>query len=80
MVATRARWRVDSKSSESKRVLEPEEEVDGAGEMGKMGEEERRTEDATSTDGKSSTGSPQSVSMRMFKFRVEVHDQGPGCE
>ena len=49
-------------------------------EMGKMGEEERRTEDATSTDGKSSTGSPQSVSMRMFKFRVEVHDQGPGCE
>ncbi|KAL1733917.1 histidine kinase [Schizophyllum commune] len=47
-------------------------------EMGKMGEEERRTEDATSTDGKSSTGSPQSVSMRMFKFRVEVHDQGPG--
>ena len=38
MVATRARWRVDSKSSESKRVLEPEEEFDGAGEMGKMGE------------------------------------------
>ncbi|KAL1747814.1 histidine kinase [Schizophyllum fasciatum] len=47
-------------------------------EMGKMGDEEKRTEDAVSTDGKSSTGSPQSVSMRMFKFRVEVHDQGPG--
>lgn len=33
MVATRARWRVESKSSESKRVLELEE-VEGAGEMG----------------------------------------------
>ncbi|TRM65619.1 histidine kinase [Schizophyllum amplum] len=39
----------------------------------------RSTVDGKSTaDGKSSTGSPQSVSMRMFKFRVEVQDQGPG--
>ena len=37
MVATRARWRVESKSSASKRVLESEEVFDGAGEMGNTG-------------------------------------------
>lgn len=38
MVATRARWRVESKSSVSKRVLEPEEVCEDAGEMGNTGE------------------------------------------
>lgn len=38
VVATRARWRVESKSSESKRLLELEEEFESAGEMGNMGE------------------------------------------
>ena len=37
VVATRARWRVESKSTESKRVLELEES-EGAGEMGNAGD------------------------------------------